>query len=104
MVEEKMHEWEGRWNQFPHLWREEASVEFHLNDGDTKVHCQSLRVPPDIPTNLIPPDLRRIGSRFLLTVYLPHWDRCQTIKDVKDAFIDSICIERIESNAEVRGD
>jgi hypothetical protein len=96
-VEAKRPEWVQRRNQFRYLWREEARVEFHLNEGYTKVSCCSLGSPPDIPTDLIPHDLRRLGSSFLLTVYLPHWEQCQTIHEVKEALIDSIHIERVES-------
>jgi hypothetical protein len=44
-------------------------VAFHLNEGYTRVLWDGFRadVPGwDIPTEIIPPHLRRLGSRFLL--------------------------------------
>lgn len=55
---------------------EPVRVEFHLDGGYTKILLEraknwgmmSERIDWDIPTNSIPPDLRTIGSRFLLSM------------------------------------
>ena len=54
---------------------EPVRVEFHLDGGYTKVILERAihwgmmdRIDWDIPTNSIPPDLRIIGSRFLLSM------------------------------------
>ncbi len=54
---------------------EPVRVEFHLDGGYTKVLLERAKnwgmmdgkIDWDIPTNSIPPDLRTIGSRFLLS-------------------------------------
>ena len=86
-----------KWNQFIQLWKEEVKVEFPLNGNYTMVRCDyNLRFRLiEIPTKLIPSDLRSIGSRFNLTIYGPHKDKCETIEDVKDALENSIIVERI---------
>ena len=54
--------------------REPARILFHLNEGFTRIlfeRTEGLGIANggaewDIPTSLIPPNLRRIGSRFMI--------------------------------------
>jgi hypothetical protein len=71
---------------------QEVHVLFHLNGGYTKVLFSEFRswgraVAMDVPTRLIPPDLRAIGSCFLLGAQrrsLDTYDSADAVRASRD--------------------
>jgi hypothetical protein len=64
----------------PNTLREVVKVTMHVNGGFTRVSVESMegegladgRVEWEIPTHLIPPHLRNIGCRFIVSADLPQ--------------------------------
>jgi hypothetical protein len=87
--------------------REPVRLLMHLNEGFTQVLLERTEgigmadggIRWDIPTELIPPDLRAIGSRFVVTMRLgdhqePHASGLELAKACREAFH----VERIGAN------
>jgi hypothetical protein len=83
-------------------FREPVRVLFHLSDGYTKVSVERSEgqgmadggIMWDIPTKLIPPHLKGIGSRFFLVGKFIHPDANDTVEDVRAA-MRSITVQEI---------
>ncbi|BAY86706.1 hypothetical protein NIES267_62170 [Calothrix parasitica NIES-267] len=86
------------------LTREAVRVIFHLNGGYTKVIWQRSENTAwagkgwmfEIPTHVIPFDLRMIGSYFLLSIKKFDVDNLEDIKYIRTAGIDIFNIERFK--------
>lgn len=71
-------------------FREPAQVVMHLDSGYTRVRLRSGGFEWEIPTEKIPPDLRRIGSRVLITMPRFSVDVTDSAEDIRRA------IDRLE--------
>ncbi|MDY6896540.1 MAG: hypothetical protein SWZ49_00455 [Cyanobacteriota bacterium] len=86
------------------LERETVRVIFHLNDCYTKVIWQRSENTAwagtgwifNIPTHVIPFDLRIIGSCFLLSIKKFDVDSLEDIEYIRSACIDIFNIERFK--------
>lgn len=73
---------------------EPVRVEFHLDGGYTKILLERLwgmtdaEIDWDIPTNSIPPDLRTIGSRFLLSRSSRDPNQHDRFEEIRAAYPD----------------
>jgi hypothetical protein len=85
------------------LARETVRVIFHLDGGYTKVIWERSESAAwagtgwifDIPTHIIPNDLRVIGSRFILSIIKSNandWENIENIRSHRDSFFN---IERL---------
>lgn len=85
------------------LTRENVRVIFHLDGGYTKVvweHSENTVWAGtgwifDIPTHLIPYDLRVIGSRFLLSIVKSNANDCKDIENIRNNRNSFFHIERL---------
>lgn len=79
-----------------HQQLEPVRVLFHLDSGYTKVFLERSKdwgmvnfwIDSDIPTNSIPPDLRKIGDRFLLSVSTLNSDDRDSFEEIRAAYPD----------------
>ncbi|MGB3760473.1 MAG: hypothetical protein WBA07_29540 [Rivularia sp. (in: cyanobacteria)] len=86
------------------LERETVRVIFHLNDGYTRVIWQRSENTVwagkgwifDIPTNVIPFDLRIIGSCFVLSIKKFDVDSLEDIEYIRSTYVDIFNIERFK--------
>ena len=84
--------------------RETVRVIFHLNQGYTRVIWQrsentawaGLGWTFDIPTNVIPCNLRIIGSYFVLSIKKIDIDALEDIEYIRTALVESFYIERLQ--------
>lgn len=85
------------------LARETVKVVFHLNGGYTRLIWERSENTVwagtgwifDIPTHLIPYDLRVIGSRFLLSIVKSNVNNCEDIKNIRNNRNSFFHIERL---------
>ena len=83
--------------------REIVRVIFHLNQVYTRVIWQrsentaggSIGWTFDIPTNVIPCDLRMIGSCFVLSIKKIDFNALEDIEYLLTALVESFYIERL---------
>ena len=88
-----------------HLPPEPVRVLFHLDGGYTKVFLERSKdwgmvdfwIDWDIPTNSIPPDLRKIGSRFLLYESSLYSDEDDSLEDICAKYL-ALRLVRLESD------
>ncbi|MBV6627189.1 MAG: hypothetical protein KI793_30330 [Rivularia sp. (in: Bacteria)] len=86
------------------LEKEIVRVIFHLNNGYTQVIWQRSENTAwagrgwifDIPTDVIPFDLRIIGSYFVLSIKKLDVDSLEDIKYIRSACVDIFDIERFK--------
>ena len=86
------------------LEKETVRVIFHLNDGYTQVIWQDSENTAwagtgwmfDIPTHVIPFDLRIIGSCFLLSIKKLDVDSLEDIEYIRSTYVDIFYIERFK--------
>ncbi len=81
-------------------WMQEpVRVEFHLDHGYTQVILERTigigfadgGISREIPTYCISPELRTIGSRFILSIPNLILDDEDCVEDIREA-LDNICI------------
>ncbi|MEH2063749.1 MAG: hypothetical protein V7K50_16055 [Nostoc sp.] len=85
------------------LTREIVKVIFHLNGGYTRVVWERSENTAwaskgwifDIPTHVIPYDLRAIGSRFLLSIVKSNANDCEDIENIRNNRNSFFHIERL---------
>jgi hypothetical protein len=86
------------------LERETVRVIFHLNDGYTRVIWQRSENIAwaatgwmfNIPTHVIPFDLRIIGSCFVLSIKKLDIENLEDIEYIRSACVDIFDIERFK--------
>ena len=86
------------------LEREIVRVIFHLNDGYTQVIWQRSENTAwagkgwifDIPTDVIPFNLRIIGSCFVLSIKKLDVENMEDIEYIRNACVDIFNIERFK--------
>jgi hypothetical protein len=82
-------------------FREPARILFHLSEGYTRVSLERTEGQGmadggtcwDIPTSMIPQQLRCIGSRFQLVGQLVRPEEVDSVEDWRSASADSIRVE-----------
>ena len=87
--------------------REPARVLMHLNGGYTKISLERTEglgmanggIEWDIPTRLIPPHLRPIGSRFLIVTNVVSAVEPSDTADELRAVCDSYTIEELDETS-----
>jgi hypothetical protein len=67
--------------------RQEAKVEMHLNGGFTRVSINFNRHQWDIPTDKIPPHLRRIGSKFIVVMPIIRPELSDSADAIREALV-----------------
>ncbi|MHC5856039.1 hypothetical protein [Nostoc sp.] len=85
------------------LARETVKVIFHLDRGYTRVAWERSENTAwagtgwtfDIPTHVIPYDLRAIGSRFLLSIIKPNPNDREDIENIRNNRNSLFNIERL---------
>jgi hypothetical protein len=85
------------------LARETVRVIFHLDGAYTMVVWERSENTVwastgwifDIPTHVIPYDLRVIGSRFLLSIIKPNANNCEDIQNIRNNRNSFFNIERL---------
>ncbi|MEH2139864.1 hypothetical protein [Nostoc sp.] len=85
------------------LARETVRIIFHLDGGYTKVIWERSENTAwagtgwifDIPTHVIPNELRIIGSRFLLSIVKSNANPGENIKDIRNHRNSFFNIERL---------
>lgn len=86
------------------LEKEIVRVIFHLNDGYTQVIWQDSENTAwagtgwifNIPTHVIPFDLRIIGSCFVLSIKKFDVDSLEDIEYIRSTYVDIFNIERFK--------
>ena len=86
------------------LERETVRVIFHLNEAYTRVVWQRSENTVwggngwmfDVPTDVIPFDLRVIGSCFLLSIKKFDFDNLGNIEYIRTGYVDIFDIERFK--------
>ncbi|MEH2233094.1 MAG: hypothetical protein V7K71_26255 [Nostoc sp.] len=85
------------------LARETVRVIFHMDGGYTRVVWERSENTAwagigwifDIPTYVIPYDLRAIGSHFLLSIVKPNANDCEDIENIRSNRDRFFHIERL---------
>ena len=85
------------------LAREIVKVIFHLDGGYARVVWERSENTAwasngwifDIPTHVIPYDLRAIGSRFLLSIIKPNANDCENMENIRNNRNSFFNIERL---------
>ena len=82
-----------------HVFKERACVAWHLNGGFSVLRLDRTGATLDVPTENIPPHLRKIGSRVTLAIpSFAGYDALKTQDDLHSALRIDVCVEQDERN------
>lgn len=82
--------------KFGNDYREPVRVLFHQNGGFTRLEYLRLGHWVEIRTEIIPQDLRKIGSRFILSFGAIRPEQSDSAHDLRQALASMYHVERME--------
>ena len=77
------------------VYRLPARVQWHANGGFTRLECLEGRMHNEIPTDLIPPDLRAIGSCFILVIRNVNAKDFRSAQELRGLLDEVYSVERL---------